>query len=450
MASDLLASLWEKAGGVVPDDWDLIPFGELLISPKAIAVGVMYPGSDETDGVPLIRIGDVKDGIVSGLPSMRITDSVHEEYRRTELKGSELLITLVGNPGQCVIAKPHMRGWNVARAIAVARLKDPTIRGFLRAVFSTAPMRTIIRSMLNTTVQPTLNLKEIKTLPILMPPVEIREGIAAMLGAFDAKVALLRETNTTLEAIAQAIFKSWFVDFDPVRAKAEGRDPEGVLPEVADLFPCEFEDSELGAIPKGWRAMPFIAAIDVVGGGTPKTSIEAYWNGDIPWFSVVDAPRDGDLYVLDTEKHITAEGVTNSSTRLLRPGMTIISARGTVGKTALVGREMAMNQSCYGLQGCRIGDAQTYFATRRLVSDLRQRSHGSVFETITRDTLASVSVVVSPPKISDAFESYVGSLLERVRSNVSEAGILSSLRDTLLPRLMSGKLRIPIVEEVTA
>jgi type I restriction enzyme S subunit len=216
-----------------------------------------------------------------------------------------------------------------------------------------------------------------------------------------------------------------------------------MTPEIADLFPSKFEETELGAIPKGWEVHPFSAVVDIIGGGTPKTSIERYWGGDIPWFSVVDSPREGDVFVIGTEKMITQEGLENSSARMLRPGTTIISARGTVGNLALVGREMAMNQSCYGLQGKLIGDFQTYFSTYRLVSVLKQRSHGSVFQTITRGTFASISVVVPTAQIRKAFENLVGSLLQRVKSNVEEANSLAELRDTLLPRLMSGKLSIP-------
>ena len=288
----------------------------------------------------------------------------------------------------------------------------------------------------------TITKDSFNSVNILLPALYEQHAIARLFGALDEQITLLRETNTTLQDIAQTLFESWFVRFDPVRAKADGCLPKGLPLAVIDLFPSEFEESQFGLIPKGWRIVPFLESVSVVGGGTPKTSVEAYWDGEIPWFSVVDTPRDGDMFVIDTEKHITEAGVLNSSTRLLRRGTTIISARGTVGKIAMVGREMAMNQSCYGLQGSAIGDFQTFFATQRLVSILKQRSHGSVFETITRETLAGVSVVVSSTPISSAFEKLVGTLLERVRCNVEEAVVLANLRDTLLPRLMSGKLRV--------
>jgi type I restriction enzyme S subunit len=293
-----------------------------------------------------------------------------------------------------------------------------------------------------------LNSDELKALEILLPPEHEQRAIAHILGTLDDKIELNRRMNETLEAIAQALFKSWFVDFDPVRAKAEGRDP-GLPRSVADLFPDHFEDSELGEIPKAWKVQPFAATVEIIGGGTPKTSVSEYWNGDIPWFSVVDAPSDSDIWVVDTEKKITQEGVANSSTRLLPVGTTIISARGTVGRIALVGVPMAMNQSCYGLRGLTGTNWYfTYFAARALIASLRQHAHGSVFDTITRDTLAGVSVVLPPIGLIEAFETRVGPMLERIRAALLGSRTLAALRDTLLPKLISGELRVKDAERV--
>ena len=183
-------------------------------------------------------------------------------------------------------------------------------------------------------------------------PRDINEqrAIAHILGTLDDKIELNRRMSETLEAMARALFKSWFVDFEPVRAKAEGRDP-GLPQPLADLFPARLVDSELGEIPEGWGRARFADTIEIVGGGTPKTSVAEYWDGEIPWFSVVDAPTGSEVWVVDTEKKVTRAGVENSSTRVLPVGTTIISARGTVGRIALVGVPMAMNQSCYGLRG---------------------------------------------------------------------------------------------------
>jgi len=222
----------------------------------------------------------------------------------------------------------------------------------------------------------------------------------------------------------------------------------GLPDDIAALFPDSFEDSELGEIPPGWRVLPLSEVVNIIGGGTPKTKVKEYWGGDIPWFSVVDAPTETDVFVIDTEKHITELGVEKSSTKVLRKGTTIISARGTVGKCALVGRPMAMNQSCYGIQGKNgKSDYFVYLTIRRQVSDLQRSGHGSVFNTITRDTFKTIRIACPPSNITTSYEEIVHPLMELVLANLHENATLTSLRDTLLPKLISGELRVPDAEK---
>jgi type I restriction enzyme S subunit len=314
---------------------------------------------------------------------------------------------------------------------------------FVRYVLQSEAFQNYIQNLATGSTIKNVSLRLMRDFSFQLPPFEVQKHISAVLKVVDDRITLLRETNVTLEAIAQTLFKSWFVDFDPVRAKAEGRQPEGMDATTAALFPDSFEDAELGLVPKGWRRLAFTETVKVIGGGTPKTSVPEYWDGDIPWFSVVDAPVITDVFVIDTVKHISSAGLNSSSTKLLPEGTTIISARGTVGRLALVGKEMAMNQSCYGLQG-KAGDAYfTYFSTYRLVESLKQKSHGSVFDTITTETMKSVSVIYPDVSVIETFEAVVSPVMRRMKANLQQAQTLSQLRDTLLPRLISGQLRLP-------
>jgi type I restriction enzyme S subunit len=210
------------------------------------------------------------------------------------------------------------------------------------------------------------------------------------------------------------------------------------------LFPSEFEESELGPIPKGWSVKSFGDSVTILGGGTPKTSISEYWDGDIPWFSVVDAPATGQVFTLDTTKKITRLGLENCSAKLLPSMTTIISARGTVGKVAMTGSAMVMNQSCYGLRPKVVGgEPFTYFSTLRFVDGLRQIAHGAVFDTITRSSFDQLSACRPPDDVIACFGATTAPLLDRIRVNGHQAMTLAALRDTLLPRLISGKLRLP-------
>ncbi len=313
-------------------------------------------------------------------------------------------------------------------------------------------------------------LKDFPDFEIELPALDIQRQVAKVMLDIDAKVDLNRRINQTFEAMAQAIFQSWFVDFEPVKAKiaaiAEGRDPLRAamgaisgkteaeidalpseqyeqLAATAALFPDEMEASELGEIPRGWVVEPLSKVIQLIGGGTPKRSEPDYWGGDVLWFSVKDAPSDGDVWVVDTEEKITRLGLQKSSTKLLPVGATIISARGTVGKLAMVGKEMAMNQSCYGVIGASgTGNCFNYFNLKEAVEKLKRNTHGAVFDTITQATFETVSCVRPLNEQLETFEQQVQPLLSEIRAKVIQNQTLATLRDTLLPKLLSGELSV--------
>ena len=252
--------------------------------------------------------------------------------------------------------------------------------------------------------------------------------------------------NETLEAMARELFTHWFVDFGPVRAKMEGRQPPGLADDIAALFPDAL-DAE--GKPQGWGEQPLSHFIELIGGGTPKTSNPDYWNGDIPWFSVVDAPSSTDVFVIKTQKAITRLGLYKSSARLLPEDATIISARGTVGKLAMVGKPMAMNQSCYAAVPASGWRAYfIYYLLKNAVQGLQSNTHGSVFDTITRSTFDAVSTTCPSQQIGQVFDSVVTSWMNKIRANLFEAETLAALRDLLLPKLLSGDIRIRDAEQV--
>ena len=383
-------------------------------------------------------------------PSYDTNRFVSAETYKTWFRGhpqpGDILFVCKGSPGRTNWV-PDPVDFCIAQDMVAVRANPKKVDPkYLFAALRSSVVQSQIDNMHVGTMIPHFKKGDFGKLNIPVPPYADQQEIGDFYFILSERIASLRESNSTLEAIAQALFKSWFVDFDPVRAKMEGRVPEGMDEATAALFPDGFEESELGLVPRGWRACAFTDAVNVIGGGTPKTSIPVYWGGDIPWFSVVDAPSGTDTFVVDTDKHITEAGLKNCSTKLLPVGTTIISARGTVGRLALVGREMAMNQSCYGLRG-KAGDAYfTYFTTCRLVESLKQRSHGSVFDTITRETLASVSVVYPSEREIEVFESRMEPVMERIKQNLMQAQTLAILRDTLLPRLISGQLRLSMTE----
>ncbi|TIE03449.1 protein HsdA [Acinetobacter junii] len=297
-----------------------------------------------------------------------------------------------------------------------------------------------------------------------------RKKIGKILKSLDDKIHLNNQINQTLESIAQTIFKSWFIDFDPVRAKIaakqEGKDAElaamcaisgkseaeleqmakedfAELQDTAALFPDELVESELGEVPKGWDKYSLSKMITLIGGGTPKRSEPNYWNGDIFWFSVKDVPNEGEVFVITTQEKISELGLNKSSTKLLPVGTTIITARGTVGKIALVGYEMAMNQSCYGIQGINgVKQFMTYYLIKNAVEVLKKNTHGAVFDTITQATFDTVTSIKPSIEMMDLFESKIEKIMGHIKNNLYENNSLIALRDTLLPKLLSGEIDV--------
>lgn len=299
-----------------------------------------------------------------------------------------------------------------------------------------------LKSIAHGSVFDTITRDTFENIEVEIPSKHAQKAIAHILGTLDDKIELNKKMNQTLEEIAQAIFKSWFVDFDPVRAKADGR-PTGLPPEISDLFPDELVDSEIGEIPNGWEVSPFTNTFSFFSGGTPKTSVEEYWGGNLPWFSIADLNASSP-WVTETEKSITELGLSKCSAKLIVSGTTIVTARGTVGKVALAGQEMAINQSCYAMAPA-LGYPYTwlYLQTLALVDQLRANAHGSVFDTITRNTFEQFLILSAPEAVLNAFDEISSPLFERMRTSDLESKTLRDLRDTLLPKLICGEIRIP-------
>ncbi len=287
-------------------------------------------------------------------------------------------------------------------------------------------------------------------LKVLVPDIDVehQSKVAKTLYQLDRKIKNNFLVNQTLEQMAQAIFKSWFVEFDPVKAKMNGELPEGMDAATASLFPEKLVESELGLIPEGWEVSSLSELIKLTGGGTPKRSEETYWGGDIPWFSVKDVPSGSNVFVVDTDEKITELGLIKSSTKLLPKGTTIITARGTVGKLALVGTDMCMNQSCYGIRGKEVGDYYNYFNLKQAVRTLQQNTHGAVFDTITTKTFDTYSLAFGGVELADKFDALIAPLLQKIEANVRQNIELSTLRDTLLPKLLSGEIELGQAQEL--
>jgi type I restriction enzyme S subunit len=288
----------------------------------------------------------------------------------------------------------------------------------------------------------------LKTLRIPTPALQTQRAIGSTLGALDDRIDLLRQTNATLESIAQALFKSWFIDFDPVRAKADGREPEGMDAATAALFPAEFEESALGLIPQGWGVEPIGDLVEAVGGSTPDTKNSTYWEPAIHcWTSPKDLSGATAPVLLDTERKVSPAGLAKISSGLLPSGSLLMSSRAPIGYLTLTQVPVAINQGYIAmLPGGRLPPLYLYFWCKANMEGIKGRANGSTFMEISKKAFRPIPALLPQQPLIDAFVAVADALFERLVANEKQARALVELRDAMLPRLISGRLRLPEAE----
>lgn len=284
----------------------------------------------------------------------------------------------------------------------------------------------------------------------LLPPINEQKHIAVTLGALDDRITQLRETSKTLESIAQAIFKSWFVDFDPVHAKEKGIAPEGMDEATATLFPDSFEETELGMVPKGWEIKTIGDVIETVGGGTPATKNETFWSpAEFNWTTPKDLSGSTTPILIESERKISALGVSKISSGLLPVGTLLMSSRAPIGYLAVAQIKIAINQGYIAmLPGGILPPLYMLLWCQLNMDAIKDRGNGSTFMEISKKAFRPMHILVPPQKLIISFVDLFNSLFERMVINEKKTLNLTNLRDTLLPCLISGQLRIEEAQEM--
>lgn len=265
--------------------------------------------------------------------------------------------------------------------------------------------------------RPVTNLRSIE---IEIPDLKEQEEVTKILESLENKIELNQQMNETLEAIAQVIFKRWFVDFN------------------FDGFDGELIDG----LPKGWRIGSILEIATLLSGGTPKTDVPEYWNGAINWISAKDITNSNNQFIIETEKTITELGIQKSAAKLLPKLTTIVSARGTVGNYCILSKEMAISQSNYGLKSNSNFDYFLFLMIETMIMMMKAFSYGTVFDTITTKTFQEMEVTIPNNEVIERFENIIMPLYKKILANQFQIQSLTQIRDSLLPKLMTGKIEL--------
>ncbi len=347
---------------------------------------------------------------------------------------------------------PEIEGitWLHNQRVGLIQIKDLNAvdSGYLHYLMRSPEYRHwVVASATGSTVKHTAP-NRICSFEFMRPDLDEQKAISTTLGALDDRIALLRETNATLEAIAQALFKSWFVDFDPVHAKARGEPPQGMDDVTAAQFPDSFEESEQGMIPKEWK-ISTIGDVCNLGRGSSPRPIQNFMGNDIPWIKIADATASDGMFIFSTKEKIKKEGAPKSVS--VRHGDLIMSNSASCGIPAFVELEGCIHDGwLYFKDFDGVSKNLLFFWLRKISKHLVHIADGSVQKNLNT-TLVSSQWIINPPElVLKTFDSHIQPLMDRIRENCLQAQTLAQLRDTLLPKLISGQLRLPEAEALLA
>ncbi|MFC8689588.1 restriction endonuclease subunit S [Brevibacillus porteri] len=432
---------------VLDESWDIKTIGDLVYAGEAdIQTGpfgtMLQASSYSPNGTPVIAVKDIGMNKIIHGKSPLINDSDAERLSRYKLQQGDIIFGRKGAVDRRALVTVKEEGWIQGSDCIRIRFTTPKIDPvFVSYFLGTKFYINWIISNAQGTTMPSLNQEILKRVTLPIPSIEEQRRISSVLKATDEKIELNNAINKNLEEIAQALFKRWFVDFEFLNENGEPYKSSG----------GEFEESELGLIPKGWK----IGTIDdlcetIFSGGTPSTRNASFWDGDYYWLSSGETRNS---YIITTEKTITKDGIENSSTRLAKKYDIVIASAGqgsTRGQTSICLMDTYINQSIIALRANQKTTFPSYlfFNLKNRYEELRQISDSnSIRGSLTTNMLKKYKVIIPPfdiqNQICPVLSSFINSAEHYVRQNKS----LSELRDNLLPKLMSGEIRVPLEKE---
>jgi type I restriction enzyme S subunit len=426
-------------------DWEMTTVGELvkrgvLERPMDGNHGSIHPKGDDfvSSGVPFIMASDLVGGGIDTVDCSFITLKQAKSLRKGFAKPGDVLIShkatlgrtaIVGEiPGEFVMLTPQ---------VTYYRPKDPTKLNnrYLKYYFDSAQFQQVLQSWAGGgSTRAYIGITDQLRLPVLLPPLPEQKAIATVMGALDDKIALNRRMNATLEAMARALFQSWFVDFDPVRAKQEGRTPAGLDEPTAALFAGKFGHEADGLLPKDWKVGAVKDAFDLTMGQSPPGETYNEEGNGIPFYQ----GRTDFGFRLPTRRVFCT-----APTRYGKFGDTLVSVRAPVGDINMADEECCIGRGVAAVRHKSGATSFTYHAMASLYPDFAAfEAEGTVFGSINKQNFENLKFIIPPPKVVAAYERKARSLDDQVRTLEHQSRILATLRDTLLPKLLSGDVGI--------
>lgn len=388
------------------------------------SVSETYKGN--ASEVVLINTSDVLDGKCLNheyVPNKKLKGQFKKTFRKGDILYSEIR---PANKRFCFVdfePKDYIASTKLMVLRAHEDVDPQYLYQILRSNDTLAQLQMLAESRSGTF--PQITYSELSNIMVSLPSQKAQKNIVSILSSLDRKIELNNKINADLEEMAQAIFKNWFVDFEPFK---DGK----------------FVDSELGMIPEGWKVGRLDEIADVVGGSTPsKAKPEYYTQKGIAWLTPKDLSNHPAVYTSRGEIDITEEGYNSTSTKLMPKGTILFTSRAPIGYISIAQNDICTNQGFKSLVPKKAGTCFLYCFLKYVTPEIENKSTGSTFKEASGALMKSLQVIMPEQKVFEEFEEIVSPLFARIESLEKENSRLSLLRDTLLPRLMSGELEVP-------
>lgn len=433
------------------DNWVMTTLGEVVKqgggSIQTGPFGSQLHASDYVSmGIPSIMPVNIGENRVIEKNIARITLRDAERLSRHRVQIGDIIYSRRGDVERRALIREEQEGWLCGTGCLKIRFGSGVVDPLYASYYLGHPeVRSWIVQHAVGATMPNLNTGIVESIPFVLPPFPEQQAIASILGALDDKIELNRQRNRTLEAMARALFQSWFVDFDPVKAKAAGKQPPGLNPGIAALFPDSFAESDLGLIPSNWNVSSLADIMDIEGGTQPPAST----------FS--KEPKSGFVRLVQIRDYETDSHATyiqdSTKWRKCFPEDIMIARYGA-----------SVARICWGLEGAynvalvKAVPSKPFFREYLrtfLLSDYFQvrligMSNRSAQAGFNKGDIASFRIIVPPESIASVYQKHAWQIRSRILEANKECNVLSSLRDCLLPKLISGELRIPDAEKIVA
>ena len=381
--------------------------------------------------IPFYTPEDVAKGLgMMGRNNRFITQTGFEEIASNTITGESVLVGCIGS---------DMGNVAYSNITCATNQQINSITQFINGVeplyvyYLLSTMKPYFQKIAGSTTTPILPKSVFEEIEIHLPDIKIQKDVVSILYALDRKIELNKQINDNLEAMAKQLYDYWFVQFD--FPNEEGK------PYKSSGGAMVWNEKLKRKIPKAWYADNICKIANILSGGTPSKAVDDYWNnGTIPFFGPTD--YNGNVFQIKTTDHITQKGLEHCASSLFEEGIVIITARGSIGKLVIVGKPMAMNQSCYALQSKEGEYEYLYFLTTQLIDCLKAKGSGSVFKSIIASDIEHSTLCIATENVVSDFCKKVKPLFEKLKTNIIEITELTKQRDELLPLLMNGQATV--------